>query len=166
MLILSLVLSNALVVAILPHKAVLSAQPQSCSAVTMLKNFPVLIRINNTLMHSQIPTSCPGIVGTCLWGPPGAAPTYRRMSQCSRILPHRRPGTCPRHLRMKLGASRVQQGWGTILVCTVSHSRGTGSQPGLSRYPGSVKEHCFSITQRESPPANLYLVMPLKIYSS
>lgn len=96
-------LSNAFIAAILPHKAVLSEQPWSCSAITTLRNFPVLIRINNTLTHLPIPASCPGIVGVCWWGPPGAALTYHRTSHCSRTLPHCQPGIHPHRLRMKLG---------------------------------------------------------------
>lgn len=81
------VLSNALLVAILPQKSDSSAQLWSCSAVTMPRNFPILIRIDNTLTHSPTPTSCPGIADICWWGPPGAALTYNCTPLRSRILP-------------------------------------------------------------------------------
>lgn len=53
--------------AILHQKAVLPAQPRSCSAVTTLNYLPVLIRLNNTLIDSPVPTS-PVIAGILLTG--------------------------------------------------------------------------------------------------
>ena len=112
-----IVLSNALIVAILPQWAVLSTQPQSCSAVTTLRNFPVLIRINNTSISSPILASCPGTAGAPAAAHAGAAGS--------------RPTTGQGRVRVTFRWKRVsseQRGWGMVLAHTMPRSQGTRSQ--------------------------------------
>lgn len=135
------------IVAILHQNTVLPAQPRSCSAVTTLNYLPVLIRINNTLIYSPVPTS-PVIAGILLMG--------------SQVQQHPAPPPARDTSMSPLDEARGKQnaaGLGMILASTVSHSQGTRSQTVLSKYQGSVRN---SATRRKSPRASLYLLMLVK----
>lgn len=77
--------------------------------------------IDNTLTHSPTPTSHPGIVDICWWGPPVWCSPTTACPPAVRSCPPPVSDTSTSPSDETRG-SRVQQGQGTVLVCTISHS--------------------------------------------